>query len=326
MTRLAQKTRQATDTCTEVQSMTLVRNIIRSSISSISYLRYLFPEDNFTDTNLAGLKIKSLVPNSNPEIEALTNWIEKGAFDALQHHYLRALVFSIFSEPNNPSSLIESYTFKFSYPSDGSISFDMKASMKGKEDQKMTYMSREQIQQAWCTMIRTLITISHALPPLPSERFLSMRLYYYDDVTPPDYEPPGFSCATETPNYEFVADSELIEIGGSVNTKYHSVSLRLDTAMPNYHQMETDELDEKVELAILLCAELDYITREKLSKNLKIPKNDSSLDDIIKKLEKLGFILPNSSGKKMEVIHSSENQKLIDKIAAKYDDLDESDE
>lgn len=323
MSRLAQRTRQATDTCTEIQSVTLIRNILRSSISSISYLRYLFPEDNFTDTNLAGLKIKSLVPNSNPEIEAITNWLEKGAFDALQKHYLRALIFSIFSEPNNPSSLIESYTFKFTYPEAGGVGMDLIASAKGNKDKEISYMSKDQIQQSWCTMIRTLITLSHALPPLPSERFLSMRLYYYDDLTPPEYEPPYFSNAKDTPNYEFIADAESIDIGSSVSTKYHSVSLRLDTAMPNYHEAISQNLDEKVELAILLCSKLDYITTKTLAKRLNISKKDEKLDEIIQSLIKLGFIIQNKD--KYEVIHSNENEKLVDKIADKYEDIDISD-
>jgi hypothetical protein len=136
MARSAQKVRQSTDTVTEVQSMTLVKNILRSSIATIAYIRYLFPEENFSETQLAGLKIKSLLPRDNPEIAAMTEWMEQGVFDAIERHYLRALVFSVFGEFNNPATLLESYTFKFSYPSDGELAMDLIASARGGEKKR----------------------------------------------------------------------------------------------------------------------------------------------------------------------------------------------
>ncbi|OHT11335.1 HORMA domain containing protein [Tritrichomonas foetus] len=291
--------------------MTLVRNILRSSISSIAYLRYLFPEENFADTQLAGLKIKSLIPSSNPEIAAMTEWMENGVFDAIEKHYLKALVFSIFSEFNNPSSLLESYTFKFSYPEDGNISMGMIATAKGQSSKELSYMTREQIQQAWCTLIRTLITLSHTLPPLPQERHVAMRLYYYEDVTPTDYNPPGFTAADDAPNFEFVAEPECVEIGGSVRTKYHAVSLRLDTAMPSFVNSNTEnmengdhsnisdneessleslnEITEKTELAIIAVCENENgtFTKGEIAKKLKLSKSendDSTIDRIFGRL------------------------------------------
>jgi len=48
------------------------------------------------------------------------------------------------------------------------------------------------------SMIRTLITLTSTLKPLPNDRYLSVALLYRDDVTPPDYEPRFFRpAATE---------------------------------------------------------------------------------------------------------------------------------
>lgn len=303
--------------------MTLVKNILRSSISSIAYLRYLFPEDNFTDTLLAGLKIKSLVPNSNQEVAAMGNWMEKGVFDAIEKHYLKALVFSIFAEFNNPQSLLESYTFKFTYPSDGNISMGMFADVKGKATKELSYMTREQIQQAWCTMIRTLITLSHTLPPLPQERHIAMRLYYYDDITPPDYNPPGFTQADDAPSFEFIADPECVEIGGSVKTKYHTVSLKLDTAMPNYQSEnhQEDIFDEIIERTILAISELEENKFNKENLIQKVGIEEDKLDGILEKLLAIDFI-EEEENQTFKKILTKVNQDRIENIAAKYNVLE----
>ena len=76
-------------------------------------------------------------------------------------------------------------------------------------------------------LLRTLITLCSTLNPLPNERWVTMQLYYYDDVTvgshsrfhlkPPDYHPNYFestATASITPGSStFVADPFVIETG-----------------------------------------------------------------------------------------------------------------
>ena len=76
-------------------------------------------------------------------------------------------------------------------------------------------------------LLRTLITLCSTLNPLPNERWVTMQLYYYDDVTvgshshhhikPPDYQPKYFedtATASITPGSStFVADPFVIETG-----------------------------------------------------------------------------------------------------------------
>lgn len=104
----------AEQTVTYQQSLVLVRNLIRTAISSICYIRHLFPENNFVDRILSGLNIKTLLPNS-PETKLVIDWLEQGVFDALEKKFLRMLVFGMYLDPTKESTLIECYAFRLSY-------------------------------------------------------------------------------------------------------------------------------------------------------------------------------------------------------------------
>ena len=283
MTKQIQRVRQTTDTINETQSLSMVCNILRSSLSSICYLRYLFPEENFREAQIAGVKVKALVPEGNSEVATLVHWLDDGVVDALKKHYLRAMVFSIFSRYNDPESLLESYTFKFSYPSDDQISVALQTEgPKGKE------MTKEQVQVAWCTMIRTLITVSHTLPPLPSERHLAIRLFYYD-CTPPDYQPPGFVNADNTPGFVFEEENETVEIGGQVSTKHHTVSVRLDTAMPAIEEKK-ELMPESIALGIVHAYSSTKVTTKSLAAALCENFHSQRVKDVMAQLIQLGVL------------------------------------
>ena len=179
-------------------------------------------------------------------------------------------------------------------------------------------MTREQIQQAWCTMIRGLITLSHTLPPLPANRYIAMRLFYYDDITPEDYEPPGFQEAKDAPDFEFIADAESVEIGGAVMTSHHGVSLRLDTAMPSLAGMDT--VDPDVRKAARLCQDLTYITKGAIADVIGKPANSKHVSDVINQLASLGFVAETSGPRGRAVIHN----KITDHKLAEFigDDIE----
>lgn len=56
------------------------QNLVRAAISSVAFLRNLFPEKCFDDKKLTGLTIKTLLPN-DPEALLLCKWLEHGVFD-----------------------------------------------------------------------------------------------------------------------------------------------------------------------------------------------------------------------------------------------------
>lgn len=82
---------------------------MRTAISTVCYLRNIFPEDCFSDKSLSGVNIKSLQP-SNDESKTLIDWMEKGVFEALKKKYLRVIIFGICTDPaKDMETMIESY-------------------------------------------------------------------------------------------------------------------------------------------------------------------------------------------------------------------------
>lgn len=91
------------------------QNLVRTAISSIVYLRNLFPEDCFQDKKLTGLTIRTLLP-TRPESQLLINWLEQGVFDALDKHYLSDVVFAVYAKGEDRNTLLECYQFHVDYP------------------------------------------------------------------------------------------------------------------------------------------------------------------------------------------------------------------
>jgi hypothetical protein len=105
MAQQAQLQRTDTETVTETASLSVVKNIIRASVSQICYLRGLFEEKIFRDKPYAGLNIKTLhaVEKNettgerviiDPDAHLVTEWLERGVFPALQARYLHEVIFA----------------------------------------------------------------------------------------------------------------------------------------------------------------------------------------------------------------------------------------
>ena len=61
--------------------------------------------------------------------------------------------------------------------------------------------------------------------PLPDSAYMTMKLTYYDEVTPEDYEPHGF-CATELTVPKLPQGTVSLN-SGEVSTNFHSVKIRV---------------------------------------------------------------------------------------------------
>lgn len=84
-------------------------------------------------------------------------------------------------------------------------------------------------------LLRTLITLCNTLDPLPRDRWITIQLYYYDDVTvrldngsysqPPDYQPKFFedtaNAAVKPGDSAFVTDPFVIEAGRLKTVRNH---------------------------------------------------------------------------------------------------------
>ncbi|CAM0952472.1 unnamed protein product [Alopecurus aequalis] len=148
------------------------------------------------------MKIKKLTPMDS-EARRLIDWLEKGVYDALQNKYLKALLFLICEKEEG--KIIEEYTFSFTYPDLNHDDVVMSVSGTGRKKISATFKSNaakatpDQLRSSACKMIRTVVSLVCSLDELPDERMIQMKLLYYEEVTPNDYEAPLFEpCSDDT--------------------------------------------------------------------------------------------------------------------------------
>ncbi|GAB2280627.1 Meiosis-specific protein asy1 [Dionaea muscipula] len=236
---------------TEQASLLLTRNLLRIAIYNISYIRGLFSEKYFTDKTVPALemKIKKLMP-VDPESRRLIDWMEQGVYDALQKKYLRTLLFCICESVGGP--MIEEYSFSFSYSDSDSQEVSMNISRSGSKKQSRTFkcnsmneVTPTQMRSSACKMIRTLVQLMRTLDKMPDERTILMKLFYYDEATPADYEPPFFRCCTAEEGHNQWTKNPLKMEVGDVNSKYFVLSLKVKSVLdPCEDDGEGDHCDD----------------------------------------------------------------------------------
>ncbi|KAK1415845.1 hypothetical protein QVD17_31633 [Tagetes erecta] len=232
---VAQKLKEAE--ITEQDSLLLTRNLLRIAIFNISYIRGLFPEKYFSDKGVPALemKIKKLMP-MDAESRRLIDWMEKGVYDALQKKYLRTLMFCVCETAEGP--MIEEYAFSFSYSNSDSQEVSMNVNRTGNKKRGETFkcnstteITPTQMKSSACKMVRTLIQLMRTLDKMPEERTIVMKLLYYDDVTPADYEPPFFrGCTEEEAQNAWTKNPLRMEVG-NVNSKHFVLSLKVKSVL-----------------------------------------------------------------------------------------------
>lgn len=228
---------------TQNQSLAAVRNLIRAAVSCITYSRGLCSESSFEEKPFIGMDIKQLVPSSTEAI-TISDWIEKGAFDALNKSYLKEMSLCVYNA--DCSELLESYCFGFTYSGDGkracmtlnaNSGADANASSSATNGRSQNTLdahtgrrrcSKNDIRRMVTEIVTKLIEVVENLPPLLSERVLTMRLTYYDEVTPTDYEPPCFAPASNNMVKLYQEEQKYNVSIGSMDTSHHlfSVSIR----------------------------------------------------------------------------------------------------
>ncbi|MCL7051079.1 hypothetical protein MKW94_008420, partial [Papaver nudicaule] len=231
------------------------RNLLRIAIFYISYIRGLFPENYFSDKSIPALemKIKKLLP-IDAESRRLIDGMEKGVNDALQKKYLRTLLFCISEAIEGP--VIEEYAFSFSYPN--SVEVMMNISHTGNKKQGATVKSNgntgitpNQMRSSACKMIRNLVQLTRTLANMPEERIFLMKLQYYEDVTPQDYEPPFFrGCSEQEANHSWLKNPLEMEIG-NVNSKHIVLALKVKSILdPCQDENNGKQNDEYISLGV----------------------------------------------------------------------------
>ncbi|PIA37969.1 hypothetical protein AQUCO_02900074v1 [Aquilegia coerulea] len=198
------------------------------------------------------MKIKKLMP-MDAESRRLIDWMEKGVYDALQKKYLKTLLFCICEAIEGP--MIEEYAFSFSYSDSDSQEVSMNINRMGNK-KGATFKSNgtadvtpNQMRSSACKMVRTLVQLMRTLDRMPEERTILMKLLYYDDVTPIDYEPPFFrGCSEQEANNSWTKNPLKMEVG-NVNSKHLVLALKVKSILDPCED-ENDDLqgDDEVSL------------------------------------------------------------------------------
>ncbi|VTJ75532.1 Hypothetical predicted protein [Marmota monax] len=99
------------------------------------------------------------------------------------------------------------------------------------------------IKKASVLLIRKLYILMQNLGPLPNDVILTMKLHYYNSVTPHDYQPPGFK---EGVNSHFLLfDGEPVNLQvGLVSTGFHSMKVKVTTEAARVSDLENNLFQE----------------------------------------------------------------------------------
>ena len=212
---------------TEQSSLNYMKRLTAVAISNILYLRDVFPEECYGHRKLDNLKLRILTekcPNLNAK--KIVQWV-KACFDAMEKKYLRQLIVGIYEDESNPNEILEAYSFRFTYEAN-----KMNISLsKGVDTNNAKNICEEsansELRQSTVKLLRTLIVMIQSLDELPKDCFVTMKLLYYDDVTPVEYEPPGFTH-TDNPTFNFNGNPIRLN-AGDVITPFHTLKVKVHT-------------------------------------------------------------------------------------------------
>lgn len=150
---------------------------MRISISSICYVRDLFPRDCFKNKPYGNVDIHQLqgakkkdngeIMVTHPDAFLLTQWLEQGVFHALELEYLSSVVFAIFSKHpvTQDDLLLETYEFKVSYQAEGAAKIN-----------EVALVSKESVKNQAAKFIRSLTEFSGTLDALPDTCWITLQL------------------------------------------------------------------------------------------------------------------------------------------------------
>ncbi|XP_038167648.1 HORMA domain-containing protein 1 [Arvicola amphibius] len=223
---------------TEHQSLMFVKRLLAVSVSCITYLRGIFPERAYGTRYLDDLCVKILKEDKNcPGSSQLVKWM-LGSYDALQKKYLRMIILAVYTNPDNPQTISECYQFKFKYTKNGPI---MDFISKNQNNKSST--TSADTKKASILLIRKIYVLMQNLEPLPNDVCLTMKLFYYDEVTPPDYQPPGFKDG-DCEGIIFGGNPTYLNVG-EVPTPFHTFRLKVTTEKERMENIDSAILTPK---------------------------------------------------------------------------------
>ncbi|KAM9845430.1 zebrafish testis-expressed 38 [Aulostomus maculatus] len=225
------------DLKTAQQSLVFVKRMMAVAVSSITYLRGIFPEDAYRSRYLEDLCVKVLREDCNSSgANKVVKWL-MGCFDALEKQFLQIVFIGVYTNPDEPNCIIESYHFKFKYTDKGP---EMDLFRNNDVELQVTL---ENTKKASVLLIRKLFLLMQNLSALPNNIYLTMKLYYYDEITPAEYEPPGFKEG-ECDSLWFEGTAVHFTVG-HVQTNFHMLQVRVSAECSRLDRLQEGDHLEK---------------------------------------------------------------------------------
>ncbi|XP_053739033.1 zebrafish testis-expressed 38 isoform X2 [Synchiropus splendidus] len=202
-----------TELKTEAESLVFVKRMVALAVSSITYLRGMFPEEAYRSRYLDDVCIKILREDCRTHgANKVVKWL-MGCFDAIEKHYLEVMFIGV------SQHIIESYHFKFTYTANGP---NMEIFTNTGKAKRVTI---EDTKMASVLLVRKLFLLVQSLSALPQNIYMNMRLFYYDDITPDYYHPPGFKEGV-CDKFWFEGTGVHFKVG-EVSTAFHTLRVRV---------------------------------------------------------------------------------------------------
>ncbi|XP_044065453.1 HORMA domain-containing protein 1 isoform X2 [Siniperca chuatsi] len=251
----------------EQQSLVVIKKLLAIAVSGITYLRGLFPEKAYGSKYVEDQKVMILrEERSCPGASQIVQWMQ-GCFEAIQKKYLRTVILSIYTDPENPQ-VTEFYQFRIHYTAKGA---QMDFESNNNNNNKVS-MPCGNTKKASILLVRKLYTLMQNLGPLPDNVCLNMKLVYYDNVTPQDYQPPGFKEA-DGDTMEFEKEPVKLTMG-EVVTPFHTLKLDMVTERQRLEQVE--ECVHVTEKWVLKMEEEGVLSQSHVIENGEKPDNEST--------------------------------------------------
>ncbi|KAM7382913.1 hypothetical protein PAMP_002608 [Pampus punctatissimus] len=137
---------------------------------------------------------------------------------------------------------------------------------------KMSTMACGNTKKASILLVRKLYTLMQNLGPLPDSVCLNMKLAYYDNVTPQDYQPSGFK-ETDGDTIEFEKEPVKLTMG-EVVTPFHTVKLDMATERQRLEQVEESVV--ATEKWVLKIEEEGVLSQSHVIEDVENPNNNNT--------------------------------------------------
>ncbi|XP_036828472.1 HORMA domain-containing protein 1 isoform X6 [Oncorhynchus mykiss] len=153
--------------------------------------------------------------------------------------------------------------------------------IQSKNSKNLGKMACSNTKKSSILLVRKLYTLMQNLGPLPDNVCLNMKLSYYDDVTPQDYQPPGF-MEGDSDSMQFEKEPVNLTMG-EVVTPFHTLKVDVTTERERLEQVDDEQpicMRDKWELKMEEGTVTKISSQQtRMIKVMENPDNDLYLDN-----------------------------------------------